>query len=127
MCAVNKPFELLEFVFDSVYVDLQYDEIYLNFTAASVSLCCDCGRLWCVCKVVVVPYVDAVVAVSVMHVLLFVLHVCMMRECGGARLTAMLVWRNLLHHVVGMDPSTERWWRGPTSVYTHTGRWYPPI
>ena len=27
MCDVNKQFELLEFVFDSVYVDLQYDEI----------------------------------------------------------------------------------------------------
>ena len=27
MCVVNKQFERLEFVFDSVYVDLQYDEI----------------------------------------------------------------------------------------------------
>ena len=27
MCVVNKQFELLEIVFDSVYVDLQYDEI----------------------------------------------------------------------------------------------------
>ena len=27
MCVVNKQFELLEFVFDSVYVDLQYDEM----------------------------------------------------------------------------------------------------
>ena len=35
-CVVNKQFELLEFVFDSVYVDLQYDEIYLTFTAGSV-------------------------------------------------------------------------------------------
>ena len=26
------------------------------------------------------------------RVLLFVLHVCMLRECEGARLTAMLVW-----------------------------------
>ena len=25
ICVVNKQFELLEFVFDSVYVDLQYD------------------------------------------------------------------------------------------------------
>ena len=25
MCVVNKQIELLEFVFDSVYVDLQYD------------------------------------------------------------------------------------------------------
>ena len=38
-----------------------------------------------------VPYVDAVVAVTVMRVLLFVLHVCMLRECEGSRLTAMLV------------------------------------
>ena len=30
--AVNKQFELLKFVFDSVYVDLQYDEIDLSFT-----------------------------------------------------------------------------------------------
>ena len=45
MCVVNKQSELLEFVFDSVYVDLQYDEISLTFTAGSVSLCCVCGRL----------------------------------------------------------------------------------
>ena len=36
MCVVNKQFELLEFVFDSVYIDLQYDEIYLTSTAGSV-------------------------------------------------------------------------------------------
>ena len=36
MCAANKQFELLEFVFDSVYVDLQYDDISLTFTAGSV-------------------------------------------------------------------------------------------
>ena len=28
MCVVNKQFELLEFVSESVYVDLQYDEIF---------------------------------------------------------------------------------------------------
>ena len=39
-----------------------------------------------------VPYVGAVVAVTVMRVLLFVLYVCMLRECEGTRLTAMLVW-----------------------------------
>ena len=27
-----------------------------------------------------------------MRVLLFVLHVCLLRECDGVRLTAMLVW-----------------------------------
>ena len=43
MCVVNKQFELLEFVFDSVYVDLQYDEISLTFTTGSVSLCCICS------------------------------------------------------------------------------------
>ena len=30
----------------------------------------------------------AVVAVTVMHVLLFVLHVCVLWECEGARVTA---------------------------------------
>ena len=38
MCVLNKQVALLEFVFDSVYVDLQYDEIYLTLTAGSVSL-----------------------------------------------------------------------------------------
>ena len=45
MCVVNQQFELLEFVFESVYVDLQYDEISLTFTAG-----CVCG----VCSPVVV-------------------------------------------------------------------------
>ena len=39
-----------------------------------------------------VLYVDAVVAVTVIRVILFVLYVCMLRECEGARVTAMLVW-----------------------------------
>ena len=43
MCVVNKQFELLEFVFDSVYVDLQSDENYLTFTAGSVCLCGVCS------------------------------------------------------------------------------------
>ena len=38
MCVVNKQFELLKFVSESVYVDLQYDEISLTFTA---------GPVWC--------------------------------------------------------------------------------
>ena len=38
MCFVNKQFELLEFVSESVYVDLQYDNISLTFTAGSVCL-----------------------------------------------------------------------------------------
>ena len=92
MCVVNKQFEFLEFVSESVYVDLQYDEISLNFIAGSVSLCCVCGHLWSVCEVVVVLYVDAVVAVTAICVLLFELPVCLLRECDGVRLTAMLVW-----------------------------------
>ena len=40
MCVVNKQFELLEFVSESVYVDfLQYDKISLTFTAGYVCLC----------------------------------------------------------------------------------------
>ena len=31
------------------------------------------------------PYIDAVVAVTVMRALLFVKHVCLLRECDGAR------------------------------------------
>ena len=45
---VNKQFEILEYVFDSVYVDLQYDDISLTFTAGSVL--CLCG----VCSPVII-------------------------------------------------------------------------
>ena len=39
-----------------------------------------------------IPYVvSAVIAVTVIHVL-FVLHVCVLRECEGERVTAMLMW-----------------------------------
>ena len=37
-----------------------------------------------VCVVVIVPYVDAVVALTVMRVMLFVLHVCVC-GCGECR------------------------------------------
>ena len=47
MCVVNKQFELLWFVFDSVDIDLQYDVISLISTDGSVPL-------WCVCSHVVV-------------------------------------------------------------------------
>ena len=33
ICVVNKQFQLLKFVFDYVYVDLQYDAISLTFTS----------------------------------------------------------------------------------------------
>ena len=49
-----------------------------------------CGRPLSVCEFVSVPYVDAM---TVMHILLFVLLVSMVRECEDARVTAMLVWR----------------------------------
>ena len=39
MCVVNKQFQLLELASESVYVDLEYDEISLTFTAGSVYLC----------------------------------------------------------------------------------------
>ena len=65
---------------------MQYDEIYLTFTAGSVSLCFVCSH------VVVVPWVVAVVGETVMRVVLFVLHVCMLRECEGDRVTAIVVW-----------------------------------
>ena len=77
MCVVNKQFELLEFVSESVY-----DEISLTFTAGPVCLCGGSSPV-SVCEVVVVPYVvRAVVAVTVMHLLLFVLCVCCGRVQG---------------------------------------------
>ena len=39
MSVVNKHFELIVFVFNSVYVDLKYNEISLTCTAGSVCLC----------------------------------------------------------------------------------------
>ena len=39
MCVVNKQFELLGFVSESVYVDLQYDEISLTFTVVNFCIC----------------------------------------------------------------------------------------
>ena len=45
MCVMNKLFELLEFVFHSVYVDLQYYDMSLNFTAGYVSLCFICSHV----------------------------------------------------------------------------------
>ena len=39
MRVVDKQFELLEFVSESVYIDLQYDEMSLTFTAGPVRLC----------------------------------------------------------------------------------------
>ena len=49
MCVVNKQFELIEFDFDSVHVELQYDEISHIFTAGSVFLCGVCSRVVVFC------------------------------------------------------------------------------
>ena len=44
------------------------------------------------CEVFSIPYVNAVGAVTMMRVLLFVLHVYMLKEYESARLLAMLGW-----------------------------------
>ena len=77
ICVVNKQFEILEFVIDSVFVDLQYDEISLTSTAGYVPL-------WCVCCHLVVFGLSMRLSWYPMWMrwlLLFVLHVCMLREC----------------------------------------------
>ena len=51
MCAGNKHVELLEFVFNTDYVDLKYNESYLIFTAEFVCLCGVCRRPRYVCEV----------------------------------------------------------------------------
>ena len=63
----------------------------LTFTAGFVGLCGVCSRMVGL-DLYVTYVVGAVFAVTVMHALLFVLHVCMLRDCQGARVTAMLVW-----------------------------------
>ena len=45
MCVVNKQFELLEFVTESVYVDLQYDEI-LSLLLLGLCVCVVLVVLW---------------------------------------------------------------------------------
>ena len=45
MCVVNKQFELIEFAFDSVIVDLQYHESSLTITADYVCFCGVCSRV----------------------------------------------------------------------------------
>ena len=56
MCVVTKHFELLEFVFDSVYVALQYDEISLTLLllvlcpcVVSIVMWSSLGYLWGCC------------------------------------------------------------------------------
>ena len=93
MCVVNKQFELLEFLFPS-YVDLQYDEISLNFIVVNVSLYCVCSHVSCLvclggCRGTICGCSGCCVYAVC---LLCALHVCMIRKCEGARVTTMLVW-----------------------------------
>ena len=90
MCVVNKQFALLEFVL----ISFMLTGSMMRFLSLLLLGLCPCVMsvvMWYVCEVVLVPYVDAVVAVTVIRVLLFVLHMCMLRECEGARVTSMLV------------------------------------
>ena len=89
---VNKQFELLEFVLVPFMLTCSMMRFISVLLLGLCPCVVSCGRLWSVCEVVVVHYVDAMVSVTVMRVLLFVLHVYLLRECDGARLTAMLVW-----------------------------------
>ena len=57
MCVVNKQLEFLEFVFNSVYVDLNYNEISLTLLLGLCVCVVSCGRPWSVCEVVLVHYV----------------------------------------------------------------------
>ena len=97
---MNNKFELLEFVFNSVYVDLNYNKIYLTFTAGYVCLCGWCSHV--VIRSLSVRLsrypmwvwwdADNHNEVTMMCVLLFVLQVSMVRVWEGGRVTAMLLW-----------------------------------
>ena len=71
MCVVNKQFELLEFVLSPFMLTCSMIT-FISLLLLGMCACCP----WSVCEVVIVPYV--VNAVTVMHVLLFVLHVCIL-------------------------------------------------
>ena len=60
---VNKQFELLEFVFNSVYVGLKYNSILKILLLLGMCACVMGVVMWLslfVCEVVLVPYGDAV-------------------------------------------------------------------
>ena len=100
MCVMNKQFELPSlFLIPFMLTCSMMRCHFYCWVCVLVLYLWSCGLLWSVCEVVVVPYVDVVVAV--MCVLLFVLHVSLLRECDGARLTAMLVW-GMVWRVQGM-------------------------
>ena len=86
MCVLNKQFKLLEFLFNSIHVDLKYYEISLNFTAGSLCLRVVCSHvvvIYLSVMLFLVPYVvGAMVALTVMRVRLSVLDVSMLRVRG---------------------------------------------
>ena len=45
MCVVNKQFELSKFILESVYVDLQYDEISHHLLLDLCAWCGICGHV----------------------------------------------------------------------------------
>ena len=95
MCVVNKQFELLEFFFITFLLTcsmMRFLSLLLLGLCPCVVLSVGMWSFRSACEVVVVPYVEAVVVVTVMRVSLVVLHVCLLRECDGARLMAMLLW-----------------------------------
>ena len=67
--------------------DLNNNNISTIFTQHPYCCVNNIGRLWPVCEVVGVTYVDAVVAVTVMRMCCM----CVLKECDGVRLTVMLV------------------------------------
>ena len=59
---------------------------FISLLLLGLGACVVCVVMWSslsVCKVVLVAYVDMVVVVTVMHVLLFLVDVCMVSECKG--------------------------------------------
>ena len=92
MCVVNKHFELLEIVFNSVYVYMKYNEISLTFTVGSVCWWVVCVAMWssliclrgCLGTLCGCSECDACTVVCV------ACEYC--ERMWGARVTAMLVW-----------------------------------
>ena len=52
---------ILDHCDDIIYVDLQYDYIFLTSIDGFVCSCGLCSHPWSVCEVIFVPYVDAVI------------------------------------------------------------------
>ena len=85
LCDVGEYEGLCVFMVEGIYVMVNVKK-YLHV--------CREYTVWSSSSLFLIPFklVPYVVAVTVMHVLLFVLHVYLLRECKGARVTAMLMW-----------------------------------